>query len=134
MTSLAEQLREKKEDISSRKFAIVVLGSLPESYGSFPISLNGRNAEQVDWDSLLIEEYLKRKDNNDSNKVRASQISEEEEIRNTVDVPRVHESGPVNCKRPGTRGRPPCLKLFMMAAMDDRRRKYAAKKLFVLEH
>jgi hypothetical protein len=30
MTSLAEQLREMKEEISTKKFATVVLGSLPE--------------------------------------------------------------------------------------------------------
>ena len=31
MTSLAEQLRELEEEISSRKFATAILGSLPES-------------------------------------------------------------------------------------------------------
>ena len=31
MTSLAEQLSEMKEDISSKKFATVILGSLPRS-------------------------------------------------------------------------------------------------------
>ena len=45
MTSLAEQLREMKEDVSSKKFAIVVLGSLPESYENFLISMNARDVE-----------------------------------------------------------------------------------------
>ena len=35
MTSLAEQLCEMKEDISPRKFATVVLGSLLGSYNNF---------------------------------------------------------------------------------------------------
>ena len=35
MTSLAEQLRELKEEISDKKFATVVLGSLPESNDNF---------------------------------------------------------------------------------------------------
>ena len=62
MTSLAEQLREMKE-VSSKKFATVVLGSLPESYDTFLTSLNARNAEELNWESvksLLIEEYMKR--------------------------------------------------------------------------
>ena len=62
MTSLAEQLREMKEDISTKKFATVVLGSLPESYDTFLTSLNARKADELDWDNikgLLIEEYLK---------------------------------------------------------------------------
>ena len=65
MTSLAKQLREMKEDISPRKFATVVLGSLPESYDNFLTSLNARNAEDLDWENikgLLIEEYMKRKE------------------------------------------------------------------------
>ena len=63
MTSLAEQLREMKEQISSKKFATVVLGSLPESYDNFLTSLNARNADDLDWENvkgLLIEEFLKR--------------------------------------------------------------------------
>ena len=65
MTSLAEQLRELKEEISDKKFAKVVLGSLPESYDNFLSSLNARNVEELNWDnikSLLIEEYMKRKE------------------------------------------------------------------------
>ena len=68
MTSLAEQLREMKEEISSKKFATVVLGSLPESYDNFLSSLNARNADDLDWENvkgLLIEEYMKRKENNE---------------------------------------------------------------------
>ena len=65
MTSLAEQLREMNEEISSKKFATVVLGSLPESYDNFLTSLNARNADDLDWENvkgLLIEEYMKRKE------------------------------------------------------------------------
>ena len=68
MTSLAEQLRELKEDISSRKFATAVLGSLPESFDTFLMSLNARKADELDWDNvkgLLIEEYMKRKEKNE---------------------------------------------------------------------
>ena len=35
MTSLAEQLREVNEEISSKKFATVLLGSLPDWYDNF---------------------------------------------------------------------------------------------------
>ena len=59
MTTLAEQLRELKEDISPKKFATVVLGSLPDSYDNFLTSLNARDAKELDWDNikgLLIEE------------------------------------------------------------------------------
>ena len=65
MTSLAEQLRELKEEISDKKFATVVPGSLPESYDNFISSLNARNVEKLNWDNiknLLIEEYMKRKE------------------------------------------------------------------------
>ena len=65
MTSLAEQLREMKEDVSSKKFAIVVLGSLPESYENFLISMNARDVEKLDWNDVkgaLTEEYMKRKE------------------------------------------------------------------------
>ena len=65
MTSLAEQLREMKEEVSNKKFAIVMLGSLPESYDNFLTSLNARNADDLDWTSiksLLVEEHMKRQD------------------------------------------------------------------------
>eukprot|EP00795_Rhopilema_esculentum_P007491 gene7491-13268_t len=68
MTSLAEQLRELKEDISPRKFATVVLEGLPDSYENFISSLNARNIEDLDWDNIkgsLIEEFMKRKDKNE---------------------------------------------------------------------
>ena len=68
MTSLAEQLRELEEEISSRKFATVILGSLPESYENFVSSLNARTADELNWDNIkgpLIEEYMKRKDKQD---------------------------------------------------------------------
>ena len=65
MTELASRLRELKEDISPKKFATTVLGSLPESYDVFISSLNARSADQLDWDEikpLLIEEYTRRKE------------------------------------------------------------------------
>ena len=65
MTSLAEQLREMKEEISDKKFAIVILGSLPESYENFISSLNTQKIESLKWEnvkSLLAEEYMKRKE------------------------------------------------------------------------
>ena len=65
MTSLAEQLREINEEIPSKKFATVVLRSLPESYDNFLMSLNARNADDFDWENvkgLLIEEYMKGKE------------------------------------------------------------------------
>ena len=71
MTSLAEQLREMKEEISSKKFATVVLGRLPESYDNFLTSLNARNADDLDWENvkgLLIEEFLKRAEKSEKQK------------------------------------------------------------------
>ena len=65
MTSLAEQLRELKEEISPQKFATVVLGSLPESYESFISSLNARKIDELDWENIkgsLVEEFMSRKD------------------------------------------------------------------------
>ena len=65
MTSLAEQLRELNEEISSKKFATVVLGSLPESYDNFLTSLNARKSDELDWEhvkGLLVEEHMKRTD------------------------------------------------------------------------
>ena len=65
MTSLAEQLRELKEEISDQKFATVILGSLPESYDNFISSLNARKVDELNWDNvkgMLVEEYTKRKE------------------------------------------------------------------------
>ena len=65
MTSLAEQLREMKEEVSTKKYAIVILGRLPESYDNFLTSMNARNADDLDWvnvKGLLVEEYMKRQD------------------------------------------------------------------------
>ena len=65
MTQLAEQLREMKEEVSPKKFAVVVLGSLPDSYDTFLTSLNARSAAELSWDDVkpaLIEEYMKKKD------------------------------------------------------------------------
>ena len=62
MTELANRLRELKEDISERKFATRILGSLPESYCVCISTLNARSADQLNWDEikpLLIEEYTR---------------------------------------------------------------------------
>ena len=59
MTSLAEQLREMNEEISSKRFATVVIGRLSESYHNFLMSLNARNADDLNWENVkgfLIEE------------------------------------------------------------------------------
>ena len=71
MTSLAEQLREMNEEISWKKFATVVLGSLLELYDNFPTRLNARNADDLDWKNikgLLIKEYMKRAEKNEKEK------------------------------------------------------------------
>ena len=65
MTTLADQLRELGEDVTSRKFATTVLGSLPESYQNFITSLNARDANTLEWESVkkaLMEESMSRKD------------------------------------------------------------------------
>ena len=65
MTSLAQQLREMKEDVSPKKFATVILGSLPPSYQNFVTSFNTQSVDDLSWDNvhgLLQEEYLKRKE------------------------------------------------------------------------
>ena len=65
MTSLAQQLRDLGEEISPRKFASTVLGSLPESYANFITSLNGTKMDELDWEFIkgaLIEEEIKRKE------------------------------------------------------------------------
>ena len=59
--------RNMKEEIFSKKFATVVLGSLPESYDNFFTSLNYWRADDLDWKNvrgLLIEEYMKRTEKN----------------------------------------------------------------------
>ena len=58
-------MRELKDDVSPQKFAVTVLGSLPESYDVFLTSLNARDAQNMDWDNikpLLVEEFMKRKE------------------------------------------------------------------------
>ena len=60
MTTLAEQLREMKEEISDKKFATVVLVSLPPSYDNFVSSLNTHKIEDLKWENVkaaLIEEH-----------------------------------------------------------------------------
>ena len=59
---MAEQLRKMNKDISTKTFATVVLGSLPESYDKHT-SLNIQKIEELKWENikaLLIEEHLKR--------------------------------------------------------------------------
>ena len=71
MTSLAEQLREMNEEISSKKFATVVLGSLPESYDNFLTSLDAGKADELEWENvkgLFIEEYMKRTEKTEKEK------------------------------------------------------------------
>ena len=49
------------EDISTKKFTTVILESLPDSYENFISSLNARNIDELEWDSIkgsLIEEYM----------------------------------------------------------------------------
>lgn len=68
MTQLAQNLRDLKEEISSKKFATVILGSLPSSYETFVTSLNARDADGLDWESVkgpLVEEYMKKKEQKD---------------------------------------------------------------------
>ena len=76
VTSLAEQLRELEEEILSRKFETVILGSLPESYDNFVSILNARTAEELNWDNIkgpLIEEYMKLfQTNKGSSQIRAA--------------------------------------------------------------
>ena len=70
MTLLAEQLRELKEEITSPRFATVILGSLPESYDNFISSLNAIKTDELNWDNVngfLIEEYKKREEKEDNN-------------------------------------------------------------------
>ena len=65
MTQLSARLKELDDEVSSKKFATAVLGSLPESYEHFISSLNARDAASLDWNQikpLLIEEYMSRND------------------------------------------------------------------------
>ena len=72
ITSLAEQLRELKEEITPQRFATVILGSLPESYDS----LNATKMDELNWDNvkgLLIEEYKKREKKEDNNSIHRNE-------------------------------------------------------------
>ena len=65
MTELASRLKDLKDEVTSKKFATVILGSLPTSYNHFLTSLNARDASTLDWDQikpLLLEEYMLRKE------------------------------------------------------------------------
>ena len=71
MTAMAEELRELNEDVSDKKFAVVVLGSLPESYDVFKTTLNARDANTLTWadtKSALTEYYMSMKDKGEKNK------------------------------------------------------------------
>ena len=73
MTSLAEHLRELKEEITPQRFATVILGSLPESYDNFMSSLNATKMGELNWDNvkgLFIEEHKKREEKEDNNSIR----------------------------------------------------------------
>ena len=76
MTSLAEPLRELKEEITPQRFAIVILGSVPESYDDFISSLNVTKMDELNWDNLkglLIEEYKKQEEKEDNNSSRRNE-------------------------------------------------------------
>ena len=45
MASLVELFRELKEEITTQRFATVILGSLPKSYDNFISSLNATNMD-----------------------------------------------------------------------------------------
>ena len=65
MMTLAKQLREQDEDIASQKFAITILGGLPESYDYFLTSINARDLKTLTWETVkpaLMEEYQKQKE------------------------------------------------------------------------
>ena len=68
MTSLAEQLGEMNENISSKKFATVVLGSLRESHDNFLTSLSAGSVDDLGREKVKgfsIEEYMKRTEKNE---------------------------------------------------------------------
>ena len=63
MTSLSHRLKEMGEYVNDKKFATVLLGSLPESYDTFITSLNARDADKMSWNEIkpaLVEEFMKR--------------------------------------------------------------------------
>jgi len=65
MTQLAKQLKEQGQNITSAEFALTVLGSLPESYDGFLMSMNARDPKELTWESVrpaLLEEYQRRND------------------------------------------------------------------------
>ena len=104
MTTLSERLREAGEEVSDKKFATAVLGSLPESYNTFIMSLNARDASQLSWDAvkpLLIEEYMKRKEK------RAKDEKSKDEALYTFHkasfTPRANNSGNVASSHYGNR-------------------------------
>ena len=71
MTGLSERLREMGEQVDDKKFATVLLGTLPESYDVFLTSMNARSADDLSWDDIkpaLMEEFIKRKDKDDKKK------------------------------------------------------------------
>ena len=111
MTFLAEQLRELEEEISSRKFATVIRGSLPESYDNCVSSLNAQTADELNWDNIkgpLIEEYMERKDKRDQQHSSNDALFTEKRKfpgrgRNTGNYSRNYQAGGLG--RPGFRSR-----------------------------
>ena len=62
MTTMSEQLREMGEETTSKKFAIIMLGSLPQSYDHLVTSMNTLDINHLDWENIkgvLMEEYLR---------------------------------------------------------------------------
>jgi transposase InsO family protein len=91
MTSLAQQLREMDEDISSRKFATVILGSLPSSYDNLVTSMSARDITQLDWESVkgvLIEESMKRKEKEKEKSAEDALITRRNEDAMFTNAPR----------------------------------------------
>ena len=62
MVALRRKLADQGDDLSSQKFAIIFLGSLPDSYDTFLTSMNARNVSDVTWELVkpaLLEEHKK---------------------------------------------------------------------------
>ena len=69
IATLAQQLRELKEEIPLRNMPLLYLEVHPVHTIISLEVLNARKADEIDWDSIkgsLVEEYMKRKEKNDS--------------------------------------------------------------------
>ena len=101
MTTLAQELRELKMEISSAYFATIILASLPDSYDNFLTSFNTRPIEELSWENiqpLLKEEYLKRKEKETlpNNYSQSHEFSDEALITNDRSlhgIPRFNRGG-----------------------------------------